>query len=153
MNIGFCEDMTHEFKSDRERLPGQEIIDAVVAFANTEGEELCLGGLFRISMKQMHQATLHEFAQVLKWEESRLKAVVEMLVESGLVEAIGTGRGRRYMLSPKAYEKEHTAVYVRQKGIAALRHEELVLELAKTQRSVRRADVIALLHVSPAKAF
>ena len=105
------------------------------------------------TLKQTHQATLHEIAQMLKREEIRIKAVVEMLVESGLVEAIGTGRGRSYMLSPKAYGKEHTAAYVRQKGIDTLRHEELVLELAKTQGSVRRADVIALLHVSPAKAF
>ena len=41
--IGFSEDLTHEFKSDRTCLPDNDIIDAVVAFANTDGGELYLG--------------------------------------------------------------------------------------------------------------
>ena len=105
------------------------------------------------TVKQMHQATLREISEALKRDESRIKIVVETLVESGLVEAIGNGRGRNYMLSPKAYGRENTAAYIRQKGIDELRYEELVLELARKQKSIKRADVIALLHVSPAKAF
>ena len=105
------------------------------------------------TLKQMHQATLREISEALKRDESRIKIVVETLVDSGLVEAIGNGRGRNYMLSPKAYGKENTAAYIRQKGIDELRYEELVLELARKQKSIKRADVIALLHVSPAKAF
>ena len=105
------------------------------------------------TLKQMHQATLREISEALKRDESRIKIVVETLVESGLVEAIGNGRGRNYMLSPKAYGKENTAAYIKKKGIDELRYEELVLELARKQKSIKRADVIALLHVSPAKAF
>ena len=41
--IGFSEDLTHEFKSDKSRLPDQDMIDAVVAFANTDGGEVYLG--------------------------------------------------------------------------------------------------------------
>ena len=41
--IGFSEDLTHEFKSDRTCLPDNDIIDAVVAFADTDGGELYLG--------------------------------------------------------------------------------------------------------------
>ena len=43
MNIGFAEDLTREFKSDLKKLPDNDLIDAVVAFANTEGGELYLG--------------------------------------------------------------------------------------------------------------
>ena len=43
MNIGFRETLTVEFKSDRKRLPDSDLIDAVVAFANTEGGELYVG--------------------------------------------------------------------------------------------------------------
>ena len=43
VNIGFHESITKEFKSDRSKLTDQEIIDAVVAFANTDGGELYLG--------------------------------------------------------------------------------------------------------------
>jgi ATP-dependent DNA helicase RecG len=42
-NIGFPESLTVEFKSDRDKLPDSEIIDAVVAFANTDGGDLYLG--------------------------------------------------------------------------------------------------------------
>ena len=38
-NIGFKENLVNEFKSDRTCLPDSDIIDAVVAFANTDGGE------------------------------------------------------------------------------------------------------------------
>jgi len=43
VRIGFSEDMTHEFKSDVRKLSDGDLIDAVVAFANTDGGELYLG--------------------------------------------------------------------------------------------------------------
>ena len=104
-------------------------------------------------LKQLHQATLHEISQVLKREESRLKVVLETLVESGLVESLGNGRGRNYMLSSKAYGADNAAAYIRQKGIDEIRYPELVLELARKHGEVRRADVITLLHISAPKAY
>lgn len=41
--IGFKETLTTEFKSDRDCLSDNDIIDAVVAFANTDGGDLYLG--------------------------------------------------------------------------------------------------------------
>ena len=43
MNIGFQEDLLNEFKSDRKKLSDSEIIDAIVAFANTDGGNFYLG--------------------------------------------------------------------------------------------------------------
>ena len=43
MNIGFKEDLRTEFKSDLKRLPDNDLIDAVVAFANTDGGDLYVG--------------------------------------------------------------------------------------------------------------
>ena len=37
------ETLAIEFKSDRKRLPDSELIEAVVAFANTEGGDLYIG--------------------------------------------------------------------------------------------------------------
>lgn len=42
-NIGFQESLTVEFKSDRNCLSENDMIDAVVAFANTDGGELYIG--------------------------------------------------------------------------------------------------------------
>ncbi len=41
--IGFEENLINEFKSDKNCLPDNDIIDAVVAFANTEGGDIYLG--------------------------------------------------------------------------------------------------------------
>ena len=43
MNIGFKESLIVEFKSDRNCLEENEIIDAVVAFSNTDGGDLYIG--------------------------------------------------------------------------------------------------------------
>ena len=37
MNIGFKESLNRELKSDRFCLSDEELVEAVVAFANTEG--------------------------------------------------------------------------------------------------------------------
>lgn len=42
-NMGFKESLTVEFKDDRNKLPDNEIVEAVVAFANTDGGDLYLG--------------------------------------------------------------------------------------------------------------
>ena len=43
MNIGFKENLTIEFKSDKSKLPDSDLVDAIVAFANTNGGDLYLG--------------------------------------------------------------------------------------------------------------
>lgn len=43
MNIGFNENLINEFKSDQKKLGDEELVEAVVAFANTDGGDLFLG--------------------------------------------------------------------------------------------------------------
>lgn len=106
------------------------------------------------SLKQLHRASVHELVDSIKTDESRIKVALESLLEAGMVEAVGNGRGRNYMLSSKYYRASNdSAAYVRQKDIEVIRYDELVLQLAKQQGSVRRADVVALLHVSSPQAF
>ena len=83
-----------------------------------------------------------------------MRVVLETLVESGLVERLGNGRGRYYIMSSR-YSKEtnSTVGYVRNRDIDALRHQELVIQLAQTKGEVTRADVVELLHVTPPQAY
>ena len=135
-------------------LPDKAFVAMISEEQKRVGHSLPIYSLLILNvLKQLHQATLHEISQVLKREESRLKVVLETLVESGLVEALGNGRGRNYMLSSKAYGADNAAAYVRQKGIDEIRYPELVLELARKQGEVRRADVVTLLHISAPKAY
>ena len=135
-------------------LPDKAFVAMISEEQKRVGHSLPIYSLLILNvLKQLHQATLHEISQVLKREESRLKVVLETLVESDLVEALGNGRGRNYMLSSKAYGADNAAAYVRQKGIDEIRYPELVLELARKQGEVRRADVVTLLHISAPKAY
>lgn len=135
-------------------LPDKAFVAMISEEQKRVGHSLPIYSLLILNvLKQLHQATLHEISQVLKREESRLKVVLETLVESGLVEALGNGRGRNYMLSSKAYGTDKAAAYVRQKGIDEIRYPELVLELARKQGEVRRADVVTLLHISAPRAY
>jgi ATP-dependent DNA helicase RecG len=59
--------------------------------------------------------------------EQAIRTALEKLVEAGLVEAHGTGRGRTYMLNAKAYRKiGQKADYIRQAGFEPIQQEQMV---------------------------
>jgi len=106
------------------------------------------------SLRRLRKASVHDIAADLYADEVRIRVTLEMLTDSGLVEAGGTGRGRYYMLGPKYYHKAKDMVaYTRQKDIDVIRHDELILQLAEKQGYVKRANVVELLHVTPSQAY
>ena len=106
------------------------------------------------SLKNQRRETLSDISKDVGSDETRTKVAVERLVESGLVEAQGTGRGRYYLLSAKVYKKtDNVIAYVRQTDIDKLRYDALVMELATQQGFVTRSSVAELLHVSPPQAY
>jgi len=106
------------------------------------------------ALRKYSKASIQDLANEMNIDDARTRATLEILVGSGLVEAGGTGRGRYYMLGHKYYEeKKDMATYVRQIGIDEIRYEEMVLRLAKEQGSIKRADVVKLLQVTPPQAY
>ena len=106
------------------------------------------------AVKQLHRASVQDVAERIHTDEGRVRVVLETLVESGLVERLGNGRGRYYIMSSRYSQKTNNAVeYVRNRDIDALRHQELVMQLAQTKGEVTRADVVELLHVTPSQAY
>lgn len=86
--------------------------------------------------------------------EARIKASVERLIEAGLIEAIGTGRSRSYILSSKVYKISNNSIgYVMQKDIDSIRHEELALQLVKKQGYITRKYVIDLFRINEPQAY
>lgn len=122
---------------------------------NRMGRNLPINSLLILSTLQtQRRASLHELADTIHISEPRTKANVERLLESGLVEARGTGRGRIYILSAKVYKEQANAVgYVRQTGIDKLKYDELVLKLVKEQGYATRKDVSELLGISGDQAY
>jgi len=106
------------------------------------------------SVKCLHRATVQEVAERIHTDENKIRVVLEALTESRLVERLGTGRGRYYILSTKYYkETNNTVEYIRNRDIDTIRHRELIMQLAHAKGEITRADVIELLRVSPPQAY
>ena len=100
--------------------------------------------------RRMSAADLAAPLQCTPQEASKL---VEPLVESGLIQAHGTGRGRQYTLSPQVYKQlGQGAEYARQAGFDDLQQVELIRNLLRQQNRIKREDVIALCRLSPRQA-
>ena len=123
---------------------------------NRLGRSLPINSLLILSALQtLRRASLHELADKIHVNEMRTKANVEKLVEAGLVEAIGNTSARAYILSSKVYrDQDNMTGYVRQTGIDLIKHEELIIKLAKTQHGiVTRDNVVDLLGINPSQAY
>lgn len=106
------------------------------------------------ALKSLHRASVQDLAEHINTDVNRLRVIIETLSESGLVEPMGSGRGRYYILSSKYYKQTNNATeYVRNKDIDTIRYQELVIQLAHHQKFVTRADVVNLLHISQAQAY
>lgn len=127
----------------------------IVNEENRLGRMLPINSLLILSvLKTQRRASLHELADAVHISEARTKANVEKLLESGLVEASGNGKGRTYILSSKVYKEQDNSVgYVRQTGSDKLKYHELVLKLAREQGYVTRDNVRELLNLSSSQAY
>ena len=133
-------------------MPDEYLISMIVKEQRRTGEALPLNSLLALNiLKQGRRMKLAEISEEAHITETRMRATLERLMEAGLIEAVGSGRGREYVLSVKMYR--NPVEYVRQTDIDRLRHQELVLKLANSKGSVTRKDVIELLHINPPQAY
>jgi ATP-dependent DNA helicase RecG len=77
------------------------------------------------------------------------------MIETGLIEATGSGKNRTFIMGKKIYrEKNETIQYVRQTDIDNIRYPELVMKLARTQNGIiTKQNIIDLLNVTPSQAY
>jgi len=136
------------------RLP---TADADVGFLRMVIEEegrlekpLPLDSLIVLSALRRHRrVSRHELADVIGRGTSTTLALLEPLVEHGLVDAHGTGRGRVYTLSAAVYRTAgEPAEYVRQVGFDRIQQEQMVLAYVREHGGIRRADVVELCRVT-----
>lgn len=133
-------------------MPDKRIVTMIAEHQQRTGEPMPLNSLLLLNLlKQGRRMTTEAINKELNLSEGKARATAERLAEAGLLEAIGNGRGRTYVLSSKLY-KDPTE-YVRQTDIDQLRYRELILKLAQTQGQISRKNVIELLHVSGPQAY
>jgi ATP-dependent DNA helicase RecG len=105
-------------------------------------------------LKQERRLTTSDMAIDTQKSEQATRVTLEKLVEAGLVDAHGTGRGRSYTLSAKVYRQAgQKAAYVRQTGFDPIQQEQMVLAFIDRHGSVKRSDVIELCYLNPHQAY
>ena len=133
-------------------LPDENFIRLVTEQQQRTGTLLQLNSLLILNtLKQGRRMSVHDLALETHLPEGKVRANVERMTETGLLEAMGNGKGRVYVLPSKVYLNQ--AEYVRQTDIDAIRYPELVMKLVERRGAIARNDVIELLHVTPPQAY
>ncbi|MBI5273530.1 MAG: putative DNA binding domain-containing protein [Chlamydiales bacterium] len=111
---------------------------------------LPLGSLIILSrLRQERRLTTVDLAQSIQKSEQETRTTLESLVESGLVEAHGIGRGRSYTLSARLYQKSGQKVgFVRQVGFDPIQQEQMIKSYIKEHKTIKRAEVADLCRIS-----
>lgn len=118
------------------------------------GYSLPLDSLIILSrLSQERRLTTSDLAHSTQKSEQETRVTLETLVESGLIEAHGTGRGRTYTLSAKVYQKAgQKAGYVRQAGFDPIQQEQMIMSYIKEHKAIKRAEVADLCRINPFQA-
>ena len=105
-------------------------------------------------LRDERRLTMSDLASSLQKSESQARIILENLLEKGLIEAHGSGRGRSYTLSAKVYRQSgQKAAYVRQVGFDALQQEQMVLKFIQAHGQIKRADVMDLCQLNGPQAY
>jgi len=129
-------------------------LEVILAYEARTGVPMPVDSLIILSrLRQERRLTTTDLAVSTQKPEPSTRATLEKLVEAGMIEAQGTGRGRSYMLSAKVYKKTgQKAAYVRQAGFDPIQQEQMVIKFIETHGSVKRADVVDLCKIGPFQA-
>lgn len=120
------------------------------------GKPLSLRSLFVLdALKRQRRLTVIDLSTQLHITEAVTRATIEVLVESGLVEARGSSAARSYILSGRVYARSGKEIdFVRQSDIDKVRYPELIRKLANQQGGkVATRDVENLLHLHRKQAY
>lgn len=103
---------------------------------------------------QNRRVSSEECAKAIQRSANEARAILERLVEEGLVEAKGERRGRIYHFSAGVYRhfgraEEHTRIH----GLDPIRQEAIVLQFAASHGSIRRENVMELCGLDRGQAY
>lgn len=119
------------------------------------GKALPIDSLIALSaLRQYRRLNRPELAGFIQKSEDGAGRVLEALVELGLIQSHGAGRGRSYTMSPRTYRTlGQPAEYTRQAGFDLLQQEQMVVNYAHQHGQIRRKDVVELCRLSPDQAY
>jgi ATP-dependent DNA helicase RecG len=132
-----------------------KFLELILGQEEKTGKPMPLDSLLVLSLlrRERRLATVDLMKSTQK-SEHETRAGIEKLMEAGLLEAHGTGRGRTYTLSAGLYiQAGQKVAYIRQAGFDPIQQEQMVLSYISKHGSIQRADVVELCKLSPSQAY
>ena len=101
-------------------------------------------------LRTERRATLSFIASKIQKTVSDARRTLEWLIELGMVEGVGNGSARRYMLSAKVYSiTNNKAGYTRQRGWDTMQERELIRAHMEKYHEIDRQGVVELCRCTP----
>lgn len=131
-----------------------EFLKMILQYEEQTASAMPIDSLIILSrLREERRLTTTDLTASVQKTEPEVRSTLEKLLEAGLIEAHGTGRGRTYTLSAKVYRQTgQKAAYVRQAGFDKLQQEQMVLKYIDTHGSIKRADVMELCRITKDQA-
>lgn len=119
-----------------------------------QGTPFSLAGLQVLhELRRDGDLSVHEAAQVMQKAESEARNALTRMVEAGLVEARGSGRGRRYHLSAATYRSLRSDPgYVRVRGFDRIQQRQMILSYVRGHGRITRGIAAELCVIAPTAA-
>jgi len=129
-------------------------LELILVEERRTGKPLPLDSLIILSrLRQERRLVTADLARSTQKPEQETRVVLEELVESGLIEAHGTGKGRTYTLNALLYQKAgKKADYIRQTGFDPIQQEQMILSYIKEHKTIKRAEAADLCRIGPHQA-
>ena len=114
-----------------------------------EGDTVGLDELILLAaLTRQRELSVPDAAQLLQLSPARARECLMQMVHKGLLERSGVRKGLVFRLSSSVYrELGESVAYIRERGIDALRHEELILTYVRQFGSITNRQVRELLGV------
>lgn len=122
--------------------------------ARREGNELGLDELQVLhEVRRERIVSTRRVAELIQRDQAQARGLLATLVEQGLIEPRGHGRGREYHLSATLYRRFHEEPrYVRTRGYDRLQHEQMILAYVRAHGSIARREAAELCQIDSAGA-
>ena len=138
-------------------LQGGEENLAFAAFVQEQersGTPLSLDDLIILNhLEHQRRADLRSVGRLTQKGDAFARALMERLVERGLVEPRGEKKGRIYHLSATIYKKMGSPTgYVHAHGFEPIQQEQMVLQYLEKYKKIKRSEAVTLCKISSKQA-
>ncbi len=134
--------------------PADRELASFIAAAERSGQSLELETLQVLhEIRVESRVTSGRAGELLQVGSDEARSTLNLLVERGLLESRGEGRGRTYHLAAELYkEMGESAAYVRTRGFDPIRQEQMIRTFVARHGSIRRAEAAELCRIAPDQA-